>query len=419
MKLSAVTLTLSLQVGAAFLQQQRAGSSDRLAVSGSMKRQSSHPLTRGYRVPSSFLRTNTFDHSIPTEDSTVESTTMMNRRKDSSSIKTAGLLFLAALVCSCCLPKVAFAASVAESGMMTYSSTATPVLLASPLNFAQQLQLSYRLLSATVLGILLGQARTTTTSKRPPAAGVRTMALVALGAAAFTVCSQYGFFGRGDPSRMASNVASGVGFVGAGVITTTSTGSRLASNKDKDKAPQQDTMVHGLATAAAIWLAAAVGVGCGAGLHVLSSSAAALTIVILKGERLLRHIKVKLRNRKGRRSPDAQRTAITLKNSAQKGAPRGASSLAKASQEQSKEFNDQFAFTTSSPSQLHDSLDDIARKQDIFADHLSLVGKQDWNDSSLQSLLDQQLNNYTATASSDEKNVISFVPKNTTAQETF
>ena len=178
-------------------------------------------------------------------------------------------------------------------------------------------------------------------------------------------------------------------------------------------------MVHGLATAAAIWLAAAVGVGCGAGLHVLSSSAAALTIVILKGERLLRHIKVKLRNRKGRRSPDAQRTAITLKNSAQKGAPRGASSLAKASQEQSKEFNDQFAFTTSSPSQLHDSLDDIARKQDIFADHLSLVGKQDWNDSSLQSLLDQQLNNYTATASSDEKNVISFVPKNTTAQETF
>jgi putative Mg2+ transporter-C (MgtC) family protein len=73
-------------------------------------------------------------------------------------------------------------------------------------------------------------------------AGVRTMALVAMGASAFTVVSAYGFVGfdKYDASRMAASVASGVGFVGAGVITTT------ASDKSQN-------VVHGLTTAATIW----------------------------------------------------------------------------------------------------------------------------------------------------------------------
>jgi putative Mg2+ transporter-C (MgtC) family protein len=68
------------------------------------------------------------------------------------------------------------------------------------------------------------------------------MALVAMGASAFTVVSAYGFVGfdKYDASRMAASVASGVGFVGAGVITTT------ASDKSQN-------VVHGLTTAATIW----------------------------------------------------------------------------------------------------------------------------------------------------------------------
>jgi putative Mg2+ transporter-C (MgtC) family protein len=96
------------------------------------------------------------------------------------------------------------------------------------------------------------------------------MALVAMGASAFTVCSAYGFSstGRHDPSRMASNVASGVGFVGAGVITTTHFSGR--------------NIVHGLTTASTIWLSAAVGVSCGTGLYQIATMASALTIFILR-----------------------------------------------------------------------------------------------------------------------------------------
>lgn len=98
------------------------------------------------------------------------------------------------------------------------------------------------------------------------------MALVAMGASAFTVCSVYGFnvFGaKHDPGRMASQVASGVGFVGAGVITS-------SSHLDGRN------IVHGLTTAATIWLSAAVGVACGTGLFQVATAAAGLTIFILR-----------------------------------------------------------------------------------------------------------------------------------------
>eukprot|EP00980_Cylindrotheca_fusiformis_P004635 scaffold991_cov128-Cylindrotheca_fusiformis.AAC.7 len=138
--------------------------------------------------------------------------------------------------------------------------------LANPISAAAEFQLSLRLVYAALLGAALGKER----SIAKHSAGIRTMALVAMGASAFTVCSAYGFAsgGRHDPSRMASNVASGVGFVGAGVITTTHFSGR--------------NIVHGLTTAATIWLSAAVGVACGTGLHQIAAMAAALTIFILR-----------------------------------------------------------------------------------------------------------------------------------------
>ena len=90
---------------------------------------------------------------------------------------------------------------------------------------------------------------------RGKSAGIRTHALVGTGSAIFTLVSAYGFHalpgveqGPGDPSRIAAQVVTGIGFLGAGVIFL---------HKD---------VVHGLTTAASVWVAAAIGMACGAGL---------------------------------------------------------------------------------------------------------------------------------------------------------
>src|SRR5438105_7284743 len=102
-----------------------------------------------------------------------------------------------------------------------------------------------------VLGGVIGYERETT--QRP--AGLRTPMLVAAGAAAFTVVSVYAFAGQGtvrDPARVAAQIVTGVGFLGAGTIWRTS------------------STVRGLTTAASIWLVAAVGMLAGSGLYVLA-----------------------------------------------------------------------------------------------------------------------------------------------------
>ncbi|CAJ1962390.1 unnamed protein product [Cylindrotheca closterium] len=145
-------------------------------------------------------------------------------------------------------------------------------MVMSPVSASVEFRLTMRLVMAALLGAGLGKERST--SKQ--SAGVRTMALVAMGASAFTLCSIYGFNvigGKHDPARMASQVASGVGFVGAGVITSTS---HLNGRN----------IVHGLTTAVTIWLSAAVGVACGTGLFQVATAAAGLTIFILKLGRL-------------------------------------------------------------------------------------------------------------------------------------
>ena len=106
------------------------------------------------------------------------------------------------------------------------------------------------LLATFVLCSLIGIER----QFRQKAAGYRTHVLVGIGSCAFTLVSGYGFelvLGSDvnlDPSRIAAQIVSGIGFLGAGVIF-----------KGRD-------VVRGLTTAATIWVAAAVGMACGAGM---------------------------------------------------------------------------------------------------------------------------------------------------------
>ncbi len=93
-------------------------------------------------------------------------------------------------------------------------------------------------------------------------AGVRTVAMVSFGAGLFTVISIYGFE-SGDPARLAAQIASGVGFLGAGTI--------LHRRDD----------VRGLTTAAAIWVAAALGAAAGAGMFILALGGAIVASIVL------------------------------------------------------------------------------------------------------------------------------------------
>jgi putative Mg2+ transporter-C (MgtC) family protein len=100
---------------------------------------------------------------------------------------------------------------------------------------------------------------------RQKSAGLRTHTLVGVGAALFTLAGWYGFGGRGlgvDSTRVASQVVTGIGFIGAGVIFMRRDG------------------VRGLTTAAAIWLTAAVGLATGAGMWLLAIAATAIHLVV-------------------------------------------------------------------------------------------------------------------------------------------
>ncbi|WP_449301274.1 MgtC/SapB family protein [Pseudonocardia hispaniensis] len=103
-------------------------------------------------------------------------------------------------------------------------------------------------------------------------AGLRTHTLVGVGAAVFMLVSKYGFadlLGVGqvtlDPSRIAAQVVSGIGFIGGGLIFV-----------------RQD-VVRGLTTAATVWVAAAVGMACGAGLPLLGIGATVVHFVVARG----------------------------------------------------------------------------------------------------------------------------------------
>lgn len=121
-----------------------------------------------------------------------------------------------------------------------------------------------RMLVACVCGALIGLER----SRRQKDAGIRTHMIVALGAAMIIIVSKYGFFDilqyeglRADASRIASNVVTGVGFLGAGVIFV------------------KDISIKGLTTAAGIWTTAGVGLAIGAGMYPLGIAASVIMVV--------------------------------------------------------------------------------------------------------------------------------------------
>ncbi len=124
-----------------------------------------------------------------------------------------------------------------------------------------------RLLSAWAFGMLMGVER----ERHGRAAGVRTMGLVSAGAALFTILSTSLVDERADPGRIASNIVTGIGFLGAGAIL------------------RYGVSVHGLTTAASVWLAAAIGMACGFGSFVLASVATALALLTLVMLRPLSH----------------------------------------------------------------------------------------------------------------------------------
>lgn len=128
------------------------------------------------------------------------------------------------------------------------------------------IQLDYllRLFIAAVCGMAIGYER----KNRMKEAGIRTHFIVAIGAAIIMIISKYGFQDQIgwpnmslDPSRIAAQVVTGVGFLGAGVIFM-----------------QKQTIV-GLTTAAGVWVTAAIGLSIGSGLYFVGIAATVITIL--------------------------------------------------------------------------------------------------------------------------------------------
>jgi putative Mg2+ transporter-C (MgtC) family protein len=129
------------------------------------------------------------------------------------------------------------------------------------LSLGTQIELTVRLVVALLLGAVIGWEREL---QRMPA-GFRTHALVSLGSAIFTIVSAYAFTGPlADPTRIAAQIVSGVGFLGGGAIL------------------HYGGTVRGLTTAASLWAVAAVGMAAGAGLFFVATVSALLVIVALE-----------------------------------------------------------------------------------------------------------------------------------------
>ena len=124
---------------------------------------------------------------------------------------------------------------------------------------AAQLELIGRLALGIALGGVIGWEREL---QRQPA-GFRTHTLVALGACLFTLVSAFAFGGVGDPARIAAQVVTGIGFIGAGTII------------------RHEGSVRGLTTAASLWAVAGVGMASAAGMWVVAIAATVLIVVVL------------------------------------------------------------------------------------------------------------------------------------------
>ena len=148
--------------------------------------------------------------------------------------------------------------------------------------------LLFRLGAAAFLGSLVGLDR----QRVDKAAGLRTHMLVSVGSALIMIVSAYGFDGviePGrivlDPSRVAAQVVSGIGFLGAGTIVV------------------RKQLVHGLTTAASIWAVAAIGMAAGGALYLAATAATLIMLVILA---VLKPVEDRLHGALPPRSPEPE-----------------------------------------------------------------------------------------------------------------
>jgi len=163
-----------------------------------------------------------------------------------------------------------------------------------------------RLVAAALLGSLVGFER----ERLLWAAGIRTHMLVAVGACLVMIVSAYGFQHATtmphvvlDPSRMAAQVVSGIGFLGAGSILL------------------RNHVVRGLTTAASIWAVAAVGLAAGGGLFFAAALATAIILGILVGVKPLENAYrariqsyiLKVRSERGAVTPDEVKAILRVR----------------------------------------------------------------------------------------------------------
>ncbi len=145
-----------------------------------------------------------------------------------------------------------------------------------------------------VLSIILGFAIGFERKHRSKEAGIRTHTIVCLGSALMMVVSKYGFIDlegiNSDPARIAAQIVTGIGFLGAGMIV------------------YKKRSVHGLTTAAGIWATAGIGMACGSGLYVI----AVASTVLLIGAQIFFHSNIKLLKHK--RSYELKITFLNLTN---------------------------------------------------------------------------------------------------------
>ena len=127
-------------------------------------------------------------------------------------------------------------------------------------NILEELQHLISVLVAVVLGFAIGYER----KLRFKEAGIRTHTIVCAGSALIMVVSKYGFgdSAEADASRVAAQIVSGIGFLGAGIII------------------YRKHEIHGLTTAAGVWATSGVGMAAGAGLYIVAAGATVILIAV-------------------------------------------------------------------------------------------------------------------------------------------
>ncbi len=126
------------------------------------------------------------------------------------------------------------------------------------LTVSEEIEIAVRLVLAATFGAAVGYERRS--ADKP--AGLRTLSLVALGSALFTIISIFGFE-NADQSRVAAQIVTGVGFLGAGTIL------------------RSGGSISGLTTAATIWATAAIGMAVGSGLYIAAVAGTIIILIIL------------------------------------------------------------------------------------------------------------------------------------------